>query len=242
MLCGRRRRRAGLARDFAVGFVGLITSGWRVASRLMRRRRQRRGERGGAETNPATRVLARRPHVCRSLPPRQRRLRDGRGLYRAPPKVHPHYPCLPAAFMGREHEQCVLGPTALEPLFVSCASHSAVAVRGKNKCKPTRWLSGAISMHPPLSCRGWHLIFAHAYAETPRVIWHLSPRHLPPPPITIIYSLVNFIRVGTAGRCLRWWFSGDRCPGWGSCPARVTFTVFFIVFVYFRLLNFSFFY
>ena len=40
--------------------------------------------------------------------------------------------------MGREHEQCVLGPTALEPLLVSRASHSAVAVRGKNKCRPTK--------------------------------------------------------------------------------------------------------
>jgi len=48
--------------------------------------------------------------------------------------------------------------TDLDPLLVSSASRSAVAVRGK--CRHIRLLSGAVSMHPPFSCRGGQLVLS----------------------------------------------------------------------------------
>jgi len=80
-------------------------------------------------------------------------------------------------------------------------------------------------MFPPLSCCVGQLISTHAYAEMPRVIGHLSPRHLPPPTITVIadtYSLVC-VRVGMVGRCPRWLFSGDMCLEGGKCLACGTY-------------------
>ena len=63
------------------------------------------------------------------------------------------------------------------------------------KCRPIRLLSRAVSMPPPLSCRGRQLILSSYTCRntTCDVTFVPQPSHLPPPPITVIadiYSLV----------------------------------------------------
>jgi len=99
------------------------------------------------------------------------------------------------------------------PFISRFALGRLVAVGGK--CRPIRLLSGAVALYAPTvkpPSRTGYLISAHAYAKTPRVI-RLLP--LPPTPAPSPensyrghYSLVC-VRVGTAGRCPRWWFLGE---------------------------------
>ena len=103
------------------------------------------------------------------------------------------------------------------PLLVSrFALDRSVAMGGRPKCRPIRLLSGWIPLYAPtVSCRGGQLISTHAYAETPHVIGHLFPRHLPLPRKQLSRTLLPGLcyRLGTAGRCPRWWLSGGHVSG-----------------------------
>jgi len=71
-----------------------------------------------------------------------------------------------------------------------CISLSArLPVAVGSKCRPIRFLSVTVPLYAPtvkLPRRTAYRISAHTYAKIPRVFWHLSPRHLPPPPKTFI--------------------------------------------------------
>jgi len=73
------------------------------------------------------------------------------------------------------------------PPCISLSARLPVAVG--SKCRPIRFLSVPVPLYAPtvkLPRRTAYHISAHAYAKIPRVFWHLSPRHLPPPTKTFI--------------------------------------------------------